>query len=522
MKPLLYIHYRSFINFFKDMVKKPLKLLGITFYIGLLVFAIIAGLKSATGGDYKSPEVLLAITSGVCIFFYGLTLFGSGSSKGLFRKSDVNFVFTSPIKPQKAIVYACIKNMAQLLMFIIMIAFNSATLVKFFNLKDTGLINIYVSMIFCLISTSAVSVLLIALNTKYSILDKITKYIAYILGATLVIQFGFSYFSTNNLYEAFINTFNSNVLYYIPLLGWNMQIVKGGLVGFEVNTIIFVGVFLLVIAAIIYTINKMSLEYTEEMVQKAEEFEEALESVKDGKQMNVFSKNGKAKMLREAKVNYNKSGAATIFKRQILEFKKRGVYTQGLKLLAFTLITAIATYKSGENGFNIALGINLYFAFIMTMSGAVGGERKKHYIYLIPDSNFNKLFYSTLFDNLITIFNGLVIFLLPAIIFRISIINVVLNIAIYSMFHYYLRYNEIIFSKYLGNILTKQLKPLIYSLLLVITLALGGVIIGATSAYIGEGFTIIYGKIIALIYITILCFIFMIWAKAIFNNMELE
>jgi len=90
------------------------------------------------------------------------------------------------------------------------------------------------------------------------------------------------------------------------------------------------------------------------------------------------------------------------------------------------------------------------------------------------------------------------------------------------MFHYYLRYNEIIFSKYLGNILTKQLKPLIYSLLLVITLALGGVIIGVTSAYIGEAFTIIYGKIIALIYITILCFIFMIWAKAIFNNMELE
>ncbi|HCQ90561.1 MAG TPA: hypothetical protein DIU45_13505, partial [Clostridium sp.] len=195
---------------------------------------------------------------------------------------------------------------------------------------------------------------------------------------------------------------------------------------------------------------------------------------------------------------------------------------QGLKLLAFTLITIIATYKSGENGFNIALGINLYFAFIMTMSGAIGGERKKHYIYLIPDSNFNKLFYSTLFDNLITIFNGLVIFLLPAIIFRISIINIVLNIAIYSMFHYYLRYNEIIFSKYLGNILTKQLKPLIYSLLLVITLVLGGLIIGVMAAYIGEAFTVIYGKIIALIYITILCFIFMIWAKAIFNNMELE
>ncbi|HCQ90560.1 MAG TPA: hypothetical protein DIU45_13500, partial [Clostridium sp.] len=277
MKPLLYIHYRSFINFFKDMVKKPLKLLGVIFYVGLLVFAIIGGLKSATGGDYKSPEILLAITSGVCIFFYGLTLFGSGSSKGLFRKSDVNFVFTSPIKPQKAIVYACIKNMAQLLIFVIMIAFNSATLVRFFNLKDTGLINIYVSIIFCLISTSAVSVLLISLNTKYPMLDKITKYIAYILGAALVIQFGFSYFSTNSLYEAFINTFNSNVLYYVPLLGWNMQIVKGGLVGFEVNIIIFIGAFLLFIAVIIYTINRMNLEYTEEMVQKAEEFEEALE-----------------------------------------------------------------------------------------------------------------------------------------------------------------------------------------------------------------------------------------------------
>lgn len=522
MKPLLYIHYRSFINFFKDMVKKPLKLLGIIFYIGLLAFTIISGLKGSSGGDYKSPEMLLAITSVVCIFFYGLTLLGSGNSKGLFRKSDVNFIFTSPIKPQKAIVYACIKNMAQILMVIVIIAFNSATLMKFFNLKDTGLINIYVSIIFCLVSTSAVSVLLISLNTKHPILDKITKGIAYILGAILIVQFGFRYFSNNNLYEAFINTFNNNVLHYVPLLGWNMQIVKGGLVGFEVNTIIFIGAFLLFIALIIYTINRMDLEYTEEMVQKAEEFQEILESVKDGKQMNVFSKKGKAKMLREAKVNYNKSGAATIFKRQILEFKKRGVYTQGLKLLAFMLITAIATYKLGENGFNTALGINLYFAFIMTMSGAIGAERKKHYIYLIPDSNFNKVFYSTLFDNLITIFNGLVIFLIPAIIFRISIINIVLNIAIYSMFHYYLRYNEIIFTKYLGNILTKQLKPLIYSLLLLITLALGGLIIGGASAYLGEAFTIIYGKIIALIYITILCLIFMIWAKAIFDNMELE
>ena len=71
----------------------------------------------------------------------------SGNSKGLFRKSDVNFIFTSPVKPQKAIVYACIKNMGQLLIFIVMIAFNSATLVRFFNLKNTGLVNIYVSII---------------------------------------------------------------------------------------------------------------------------------------------------------------------------------------------------------------------------------------------------------------------------------------------------------------------------------------------------------------------------------------
>ncbi|GAA0123666.1 putative ABC exporter domain-containing protein [Clostridium faecium] len=522
MKPLLYIHYRSFVNFFKDMVKKPLKLLGMLFYVGLLAFAIIGGLKSSSGGDYKSPEMLLSIISSVCIFFYGLTLLSSGNSKGLFRKSDVNFIFTSPVKPQKAIVYACIKNMGQLLIFIVMIAFNSATLVRFFNLKNTGLVNIYVSIIFCLISTSAMSVLLISLNTKYPILDRITKGIAYILGAILIAQFGFSYFSNNSLYDAFIDTFNNNVLYYVPLLGWNMEIVKGGLVGFEVNTIIFIGAFLLFITAIIYTINRMNLEYTEEMIQKAEEFEEALESVKDGKQMNVFVKKGKSKMLRGAKVNYSKSGAATIFKRQILEFKKRGIYTQGLKLLVFTIITFIAVYKSGESGFNIALGINLYFAFLMTMSGAIGAERKKHYIYLIPDSNFNKLFYSTLFDNLITIFNGLVIFLIAAVVFKISIINIVLNIAIYSMFHYYLRYNEIIFTKYLGNILTKQLKPIIYSLLLIITLALGGFIVGGMSAYIGESFTIVYGKIIALVYITILCLIFMIWAKAIFNNMELE
>ena len=63
------------------------------------------------------------------------------------------------------------------------------------------------------------SVLLISLNTKYPILDRITKGISIHTRRNSIAQFGFSYFSNNSLYDAFIDTFNNNVLYYVPSIG---------------------------------------------------------------------------------------------------------------------------------------------------------------------------------------------------------------------------------------------------------------------------------------------------------------
>lgn len=128
-----------------------------------------------------------------------------------------------------------------------------------------------------------------------------------------------------------------------------------------------------------------------------------------------------------------------------------------------------------EISLSMVLFFALYMLLLLQMQGRLGTELEKHYVFLIPASPYQKLFFATLAEHIKNLFDGIFLFMMSGILFKAQLINVLGCIIAYTLSGAVYTYSDILTRRLFGRIHSKGLLLFVKVLVNILIIIPGGV-----------------------------------------------
>lgn len=406
MNGLLYLKKKLFINGIKTKLKKPTNWLLGVFVIAYLIFMFFQFYSMAKGFGLNRIDRFSTVLI-IGQLYLGIPGYLSYcQKKGLvFTKPEINFTFNTPINPKLLLIMAALKGVLLANLFLILILIIGYLIVQ----KYLWLFILYGIVYFILNTLLELSIVILTYGNEY-LSDDFFKKLNYfgkglLVVVTLILAF--------HLYQKGFNI--DNVLLFfkfpfiklIPIFGWAIAFIQ--LIFVEYSLINLVGSVLYVLLAIILPFLAYKSKCTGEFFEDAESFSNDFELAKKAAQEGGIGIVGKRKSYKKALIEYKGNYAKAIYYRQLLVYKKQRFFIFSMRTFVF-FIAGLALLAGSIFLPKIFLGINknfilpgmiiYYFVFFSGFSSKYQQELKNAYIYLIPDSAFNKTWYATVLEHI--------------------------------------------------------------------------------------------------------------------------
>jgi hypothetical protein len=238
-----------------------------------------------------------------------------------------------------------------------------------------------------------------ALNTKYSMLGQVIRQI--IKALLIVIVTGIVFVLVRGdiraTWEKLLNiVVHSSWVGDIPVVGWMREISIQVIKGMNISTLLYLLLFLLLSALMLYITYNLKLDYYEDMLSGAEQYD-AVKNIKMTKEAATRgNQNPLFKPIRKRSLKLNNVyGAKVLFFKHINEYIKRSfvffINTYSLILLAASVVLGIFA-KSIDIKIIFLISCGLLF-FSAGMASKIYNEIYHYFIFLLPDTPQRKLFY---------------------------------------------------------------------------------------------------------------------------------
>lgn len=520
MGPLTYLVKKNVKNSLKELIKKPTRLILYIVFLGFLVFSIVMGTSNTkTRYGVNSIEIYKAIMLSI-ILFYIYSGIKSGLEKGgsFFRFSDVNFLFTSPISPQRILVYGFLKQLYTSIIMIIFFLFQIPNLYNFFPMKSYGAVIVFFNIFLITFTTAVLGVLIYSLASKYEGSKAIMKNGLKILLGIFALGLIYYIAITKDIKTGALMYLNLKIFDYIPFVGWMLNLFMAAIKG--INTMFYVYLMLTIafIILIMYIIYAMELDYYEDALSATETKEELLANARAGKSNLNFGN----KKLRKVDANFNTKGAQAIFEKQLLEYRKTGLLFVDKMTLTLVISSILFGFFAKGVGIIGVLFFSVYMLLIFSMQGKWAGELNKPYIYLIPCSSISKIFYATLTEHIKNLIDGIALFIPCGILFKASIPSIILSIIAYASFGSVFIYADLLIRRVFGGNLSKPvevfLKIILLFIIVVPGIAIGFVIVSLFGGQVNE-----YSQYVVMIaYNVLISFISIVLSRGLFEKLEMN
>ena len=418
MRAILYIQKRAWIIRIRRALHKPgtyVYIAVIALYFFMIASALVQGVDFLKTVGLNTPMSFAAFYSILLLYLTPPGYVSYAKHKGLiYIPADVQFVFSAPVSPKQILVYAYLKNVPVSVIF----GFAAAVVgVVWFQIP------LWRSAVFFLLTEVADHVMMASLIVCLYGNERFTERTTRMFGRILYLVLGalvavtVYYLYANGLHvTTVIEYLTSPWLQLIPLIGWQIAVMRLILVGPELVTVIGSCLYAAAFAVFVILALRMKCtgEYFEDAMTFADDYQKALDRKKKGDTTVV----GKKTKLRRATIRYQGGGAKAVFYRQLLEYKKCRFFIFGWRTLLSLVIgggAAVLLWMgklsiTGIGRYYAVPGIIAYIGFILS---SVGGKWEKElenpYIFLIPDSPLKKLWYATVLDHIRAAVDGLLI-----------------------------------------------------------------------------------------------------------------
>lgn len=519
MEAIIYLVQRNIVNSLKELKKKPLKLI-LYVVMGLL---IVVSLALSVNGNTQLPdtnaEMYRAIFLGLILMFLFISL-KTGIEKGntLFRLSDVNFLFTAPIKSQLILFYGFARQMGSNFIFIFLLVFQMPNLYNHFPMKNYGwLVILWGTFLFTMLA-SIMGVLAYSIGSVRESYKKLVNYALYGLVVLVLLGLIAKLIQTGQPLEGTIEFLNMGFFKYIPVIGWLLNMYSAALLGFNVTTVVYFGLIALSGIGFLFIIYNLDLDYYEDALNNSVVKEAQLAQAKTGKV--AWARSGSKTRRTTGGIHYTKGKA--ILSKQILEAKKTGLIAGDRSTLFIAGFSLLFAFFVREGGINALLYMMIYMNILFSQSNQWSLELDKHYIYLIPENSIKKIIYATLLENMKALLVGLITFTIATFIFKISLLEGIILGITYASFTSVILFSDLIIRRILGAGLSvvaeRLLRFLMLAFILVPGLILSFIVGLAINAYTaGQGaylVLILYNALISLLLISI--------SKGIFEKIDMR
>ena len=521
MKPLFYIMIKSIKNGIKELKKKPGKLIMYLIFIGFMSLTFFTSGKSKGSAQMISGEVFGCIVTGIILLFTVpviLTALDNGAT--FFRAADVNLVFTAPTKPQNVLIYGFIKQMYIVLISMTFILFQVPSLYMFVKVKPYAIAVIIVGFFILLLTNSLIKLIIYSIASKSEKSKRIISYTFKGLGIIFVAIYVLSIYMLKSPVKAIVFILNNKFIAYIPVYGWIRNIEMASINGVGASTIASIVLSLIFAAICFIGLYKMEMDYYEDVLAFTERREEILKASRTGQR--AYNINNSKKKVKKVKYINKGSGASAIFFRQLMEYRKTGFgFINTLSIIYFIASVTIGIFAPHFD-LRIVFGCSVYLLMIFSFAGKWQQELAKPYVYLIPDSSFKKVFFSTAVDNVKNLVDGCIIFLPIGILFKSDPIIIILSILGYISVGSLFVYGGVLTQRIVGNSKSMVFVALIRMFLLLLIVIPSIAIFAIVGAVIDNAFGLYLSYIALMGYTLLFSCIIILLSKGIFENIELN
>lgn len=323
--------------------------------------------------------------------------------------------------------------------------------------------------------------------------------------------------------SVFVDLIQLPVVQLIPIIGWEIALIQLIIIGpAGINVVATVLLLISTVLLVLYAKKmKCTGEFYEDAAKFAEDYDDRMKRSKKGE---VVVGNGRKKYLRNVKMAYKGTYAKAIFYRQVLEYRKNRFFIFGWNSVLFLVIgvaIAVVSYynKISSQPFKMFVipGVIAYVIFIFSgYKTKWSKELANPYTYLIPDSNFKKMWYATKMEHIRALIDGLLITLPGSIVMGLPVSYMILTVILYMCLNANKLYMNMLADVVIGKMFGELGRTILRMLFQGLVLCVGIIVAVAAGAFI----SVTAGFIMMIVVIFLLTLVGAIGASFAFERME--
>jgi len=400
---LLRLEKMLFINYFKNLIRNPKRMIFYVLYIAFMAWVVVTNLGNFGNSSMAEMTNFRGyFSAGAFIMFFIMSFSMLKQSSLVFKMSDVNLLFPAPMDSRKIMMITLLKKIpTYLLTSAFTLIFILSMIVSMFETTTLAIVMTGIGYTLLFLILEPLSFCIFSISTKLNIEDfrsKLIKWTYMLIGLLILGLIGMEFMTDGFSVQSIVSGIGSKWLHYIPIIGWGKYLVMSAVDGVTTYTYLaLAGMSLLYIFIVLLTFY-LSNDYYEDVMSMSEERAKLVSDAKQGRTKSLNFHFKKKKVTMEDNTKY---AGALDWKRQLL--LKRSDFSVYLSMETLLCILIVIGFKffvedAAEYSLYFASGIYLYIKFLFSAQTQLDHELKKPFFYLIPDSPMRKIFATVKID----------------------------------------------------------------------------------------------------------------------------
>ncbi len=473
MKSHFYLLRTSIKNRFKDVLRKPGKLVLYLLIVLGFIGALAASLFGATQSKGDLPaSYLLAVFFAFLTLFYGMAIQkGLASGDAIFEMNDVNLLFVSPVNPRATLLYGIIRLAGMSFWAGFFILFQSSTLANF-GVGFGGVLILFVAFILNMMVLTLLTLVIYSITNGKPVRKRIVRIFAVVIFFPLIVSFITGYLTNGDFFLSLNNIIASPILAVTPFIGWAsagaISLINGNLLaGFGwLALLFFSGVGML-----LYIMLSRS-DYYEDALVATETAYEKKRAAAEGDVQATGSTMAKVKVK---KTGLSGKGAHVFLYKHLREtFRKNrfGFFSMYTIITAGFIIGASIFVLNGDYIITV-LQVLMWIQIFMIGTGRGLLEIYSHYLYMIPSSPFKKAVWSNMELIARTFVESVLFLCIPGLLMRSNPIIILCSMLVYVLFSFLLLGVNYLSMRWTETNISQGIEIMIYFFVVVLFMAPG-------------------------------------------------
>lgn len=388
MSSLVFLLSRKVKNRFLEILRRPAELVMLVIFVLLAVFTVFSGQlpSSEVGATRDITEFYALVFALYALIFVLVSKNGFHNGASMFSMADVNFLFTSPKKPNLVLIFGLFGQLGRSLLLGVFVLYQYSWLHSSYGVGMGALIAVLVGYGVTVFLSQMLAMLIYSFTSSDDKKYRAVKIIYYAVVAAFAFYVIFSALrSGKELLPSLVKSANSFPLVFFPVAGFVKYGVVSAVTGSLKGVLLSVACFVLCLALFFLLVSFFKNDYYEDVLKATEVSFSAVTASKEGKVAETAPRNVKV-----GKTGFKKGeGATAIAEKHKIENRRSRVFLLDAPSLVFAAITIVLAFFVKD--IVLVFAMNVYFSVFTVGMGRFAKELLLPYVYLIPEPPFKKL-----------------------------------------------------------------------------------------------------------------------------------